>query len=309
MKGGVRGGLIAFLTSRTRSNPLLPSPFIRGRKTIYAQTALEGRKRVCVQAAFLALMLLSTLTFGQSRSPAPLEGVDVEQRLNTQIPMDALFKNENGKEVRIGDLFRGKPVILSLVYYECPMLCTQVLNGLVTSLRPMSFTAGKEFDIITVSFDPEESPQLASNKKSAYIKDYARAGVEKGWHFLTGSQESITRLTRAVGFQYKYDPKIDQFAHASVIMVVTPEGKLSRYFYGIDYSSRDLRWALVDASSNKIGTLADKLLLYCFHYDPTVGKYSAHALNLVRAGGILTILLLGGFILKNAKRKKPDQHV
>jgi protein SCO1/2 len=256
---------------------------------------------------FLLAVLCATTVFGQSRSPAPLEGVDVDQRLNSQVPLDAIFKTENGKEVALRELFRGKPVILTLVYYECPMLCTQVLNGLVSSLRPVTFTPGNEFDIITVSFDPGETPQLATSKKEAYLKDYGRTGAAKGWHFLTGSLESITRLTNSVGFQYKYDEKTDQYAHASAIMVLTPEGKLSRYFYGIDYSSRDVRWALVDASEKKIGTLADKVLLYCFHYDPTLGKYSAHALNLVRLGGILTLLLLGGFILKN--RKKNDQHV
>jgi protein SCO1/2 len=170
----------------------------------------------------------------------------------------------------------------------------------------MTFSAGNEFDIITVSFDPTETPDLASTKKAAYIKDYARKNAEKGWHFLTGNQDSISQLTKAVGFQYRYNEKTDQFAHASAIMVITPDGKLSRYFYGIDYSSRDLRWALVDASKNKIGNIADKLLLYCFHYDATVGKYRAHALNLIRVGGILTVLFLGGFILKNAKRKKTD---
>ena len=270
---------------------------------------LASRTQTRIYLHILLLVLFTSCAFAQSQSPVPLQGVDVNQRLNAQIPMDAIFKNERGEEIRIGELFHGKPVILTLVYYECPMLCTQVLNGLVTSLRPIQFDAGKEFDIVTVSFDPKETPELASNKKAAYIKDYARPGSDKGWHFLTGSQDSISRLTSAVGFQYRYDEQSDQFAHASVIMVLTPEGKMSRYFYGIDYSSRDLRWALVDASKSKIGTIADKILLYCFHYDPTVGKYSASALNLVRLGGIVTVLLLGGFILKNATRKKIDQHV
>ncbi len=173
----------------------------------------------------------------------------------------------------------------------------------------MNFTAGQEFDIITISFDPDETPDLAAAKKAGYLKEYARPQAEKGWHFLTGSEDAISRVTRAVGFKYVYDPKIDQYAHASVIMVLTPQGKVARYFYGIDYSSRDLRFALVDASKSKIGSIADKLLLYCFHYDPTVGKYSAHALNLIRLGGIATLLVLGGFILKMRRKDQLENHV
>lgn len=256
----------------------------------------------------IILVFAGTMS-GQSSLPGPLKSVDVEQRLNAQVPLDAVFKNENGKEVRIADLLDSKPVILTLVYYECPMLCTQVLNGLVSSLRPITFTAGREFDIITISFDPDESTQLASAKKATYVKQYAREDAKQGWHFLTGDQSSIQKVTSAVGFKYSYDPKIDQFAHASVIMVLTPQGKVARYFYGIDYSSRDLRWALVEASKNKIGTIADKVLLYCFHFDPSLGKYSAHAVNLIRLGGVITVLLLGGFILKMRRKDKAEEHV
>jgi protein SCO1 len=255
----------------------------------------------------LFILLLAGSVFAQSRTPVPLQNVDVEQMLGAQVPLNAPFKNERGETVRISDLLKDKPAILTLVYYECPMLCTQVLNGVVTSLRPINFTPGKEFNIITISFDPGETTDLASAKKAAYLQQYGRSGAEQGWHFLTGSQESIAQLTSSVGFKYSYDAKIDQFAHASVIMVLTPEGRVSRYFYGIEYPSRDVRWALVDASEKKIGTIADKILLYCFHYDPKLGKYSAQVVNLIRIGGVLTVLVLGGFVLK--MRRKDKNHV
>jgi protein SCO1 len=254
------------------------------------------------------ILFCVTSVFAQSQIPAPLKNVDVEQLLGAQVPLDAPFKNERGQEVRISDLLNDKPTILTLVYYECPMLCTQVLNGLVTSLRPIPFTPGQEFNIITISFDPGETAALALAKKEAYLKQYGRDHAEEGWHFLTGNQESITKLTSAVGFKYSYDQKIDQYAHASVIMVLTPEGTISRYFYGIEYPSRDLRWALVDASKNKIGTIADRVLLYCFHYDATLGKYSAHAVNLIRLGGVITVLVLGGFILKMRRKDNTENH-
>jgi protein SCO1 len=254
------------------------------------------------------IVICATSAFAQSQIPAPLKNVDIEQLLGAQVPLETPFKNEKGQEVRISDLLNDKPAILTLVYYECPMLCTQVLNGLVTSLRPIPFTPGQEFNIITISFDPGETAALASAKKEAYLKQYGKAEAEQGWHFLTGSQESITQLTSSVGFKYSYDEKIDQYAHASVIMVLTPEGKIARYFYGIEYPSRDLRWALVDASSKKIGTIADKILLYCFHYDATLGKYSAQAVNLIRVGGVITVLALGGFILRMRRKDKTENH-
>ena len=273
----------------------------------YSSTTGGRDARATSFTVAIILFLLTGSLSAQSRTPVPLENVDVEQLLGAQVPVNATFKDETGQDVRISDLLKDKPAILTLVYYECPMLCTQVLNGLVTSLRPITFTPGKEFNIITISFDPGESTDLASAKKTAYLQQYARAGAEQGWHFLTGNQESITQLTSSVGFKYKYDSKIDQFAHASVIMILTPEGKVSRYFYGIEYPSRDLRWALVDASKKKIGTIADKILLYCFHYDPKLGKYSAQVVNLIRIGGVLTVLVLGGFVLK--MRRKDKNHV
>jgi protein SCO1 len=256
----------------------------------------------------ILLLMMAASAFAGNKLPSPLQGVDIAQRLNTQVPLDLHFNNEAGKDVVIGDLLQGKPVILTLVYYECPMLCTQVLSGLVTALRPISLTPGKEFNIITVSFNPREKPALAAAKKESYVKDYDRPNAAKGWFFLTGTQESITKLTQAVGFQYNYDPKINQYAHSTAIMILTPEGKLARYFYGIEYPSRDVRLSLIEASQNKIGTIADKVLLFCFHYDPSQGRYSATVINIIRAGGIVTLLCLGGFILK-MRRKEMTNHV
>ncbi len=262
-------------------------------------------KRFCL----LLLVLMAFTASAQNAIPPMLQGVDIEQRLNSQVPLDLEFVNETGKTIVLNDLMNGKPVILTLVYYECPMLCTQVLNGLISSLKPLTFTPGNEFNIITVSFDPGETPALAVKKKAVYLKEYGRPKVGKGWHFLTGKEKSIAKLTESVGFQYQYDAKIDQYAHGSAIMILTPKGKVSRYFYGIEYSSRDLRFALVESSDNKIGTIADKILLYCFHYDPSQGKYSATAMNLIRLGGVITVLCLGAFILNMRRKDRASIHV
>lgn len=252
----------------------------------------------------LWLILFAGLLFAETVVPAALQDVGIDQKLNAQVPLNLEFRDESGKAVMLRDYFGKKPVILSLAYYECPMLCTYVLNGLVKGLRPLSFDAGNEFEILTVSFDPRETHQLAASKKSVYLKEYGRSKAAAGWHFLTGNSESIRKLTDAVGFRYKYDPKDNQFAHASGIMILTPEGKLARYFYGIEYSSRDIRLALVEASQNKIGSPVDQLLLFCFHYDPTVGKYNAVATNFIRLGGILTVLALGLFVVTSLRKEK-----
>ena len=232
--------------------------------------------------------------------PAVLKKVGIDQRLNEQIPLDAVFKDEHGQEVRLSQFFNGKPVVLALVYYACPMLCNQVMNGMLGSFRQVSFNIGEQFEVVTVSFDPRETPQLAAAKKSTYIKAYNRAGGEAGWHFLTGDEANIKRLTEAVGFHYLWDEQTKQFAHASGIMVLTPEGKLARYFYGIEY--RDLRLGLVEASQNKIGTPVDVLMLYCYHYDPSTGKYGAVVMNIVRLAGGLTVFLIVGLLLVLRKR-------
>ncbi|HVN79470.1 MAG TPA: SCO family protein [Terriglobia bacterium] len=225
--------------------------------------------------------------------PENLRNVGIDQKLNEQVPPGLVFRDETGRVVHLGEYFRNKPIILNLVYFECPMLCTQVLNGLVSCLRTLNFTIGNEFEVITVSFNPHEGPPLAAAKKEAYLDRYSRPGSEGGWHFLTGGEEAIQALTKAVGFRYSYDSRTGQYAHASGIMLLTPQGRVSRYFYGIEYAPRDLRLGLVEASANKIGTVTDQLLLFCYHYDPREGKYSTVILNLIRLGGVLTLLALG----------------
>ena len=237
--------------------------------------------------------------------PKALSGVGIDQKLNEQLPLDLVFRNENGEDVKLGSYFGKKPVVLSLVYYQCPMLCNQVLNGMVTAFKVMAFKPGEEFEVVTVSFDPRETPALAAAKKNTYV-DYLpearRAGAASGWHFLTGDQASIKRITDAVGFRYHWDESTDQFAHASGIFVATPQGKLARYFYGIEYAPRDLRLGLIEAAENKIGSPVDQLLLYCFHYDPATGKYGAAVMNLMRVGGVLTVIAIVGLLLALRRR-------
>ena len=234
--------------------------------------------------------------------PKSLKDVGIDQKLNEQVALDAVFKDEQGNNVRLGQFFHGKPVILSLVYYSCPMLCTQVLNGMMGSLRRVSFNIGEQFEVVTVSFDPKETPQLAAAKKLTYVKGYNRAGAEAGWHFLTGDEANIKRLTESVGFRYTWDEQTKQFAHASGIMVITPEGKIARYFYGIDYPPKDLRFGLIEASQNKIGTPVDALMLYCYHYDPATGKYGVAIMNVMRAAGVVTLVLIVGMLLLLRRR-------
>jgi len=225
--------------------------------------------------------------------PTALRDVRIEQKLDRQLPLDLDFRDESGQQVKLGQYFGKKPVVLALVYYDCPMLCTQVLNGMVTSFRVLPFQIGNEFDVVTVSFDPRETSVLATAKKRIYV-DYLpekmRSGASNGWHFLTGDQANIEKLTEAVGFHYRYDEATKQFAHASAIMLTTPQGTLSRYFYGIDYPARDLRLGLIESSENKIGSPVDQLLLYCYHYDPATGKYGAPVMKVMRIAGVITFL-------------------
>lgn len=263
---------------------------------------------------YVLCALLSALCFPlraqmlDSNAPPPmLREVGIDQKLSTPLPLELFFQDETGQTIQLRQYFDNKPVILAFVYYECPMLCTQVLNGLVESLRTLSFDAGKQFDVITVSFDPGETPKLAAEKKANYLKQYERSGTAAGWHFLTGDSAAIRQLTSAVGFRYKYDASTDQFAHASGLMVITPEGKIARYFYGIEYPARDLRLALIEASENKIGSPVDQLLLYCFHYDPLTGKYGLVIMNVLRVAGVATVLLLGTFMLVMFRRDRRAQ--
>jgi protein SCO1 len=238
------------------------------------------------------------------RMPELLQDVGFDQKLNAQLPLDLRFTDENGRAVKLGDYFGRKPVILTLAYYECPMLCTQVLNGLVSAIGVMNFSVGKEFDIVTVSFDPRDTPERARAKKASYLARYKRESGASGWHFLVGSQREISALTRTVGFRYAYNEKADQFAHATAIMVATPEGRLSHYFYGIEYGPRDLRLALIEAADHRIGSPVDELLLYCFHYDPSSGKYSMAVMTIVRAAGLLTIGGLAAAIVLMRRRER-----
>jgi protein SCO1/2 len=239
-----------------------------------------------------------------SQTPSVLGKVAFEQRLNAQLPLDLPFRDEQGAAVKLGDYFGTKPVVLAFVYYECPMLCTQVLNGLESALRVLTESVGDEFDVVAVSFDPRETPVLALGKKKAYLERYQRPHAEHGWHFLTGDQASIDALTRAAGFSYVWDETSQQFAHASGIVVATPGGALSRYFFGIDYSPRDLKFALIESSSGRIGSLAEQLLLYCYHYDPAAGNYGFVAMRAVQLGGAVTLLALAGFVVMSLRRDR-----
>jgi protein SCO1/2 len=239
--------------------------------------------------------------------PKALQEVGIEQKLNEQLPLDTEFKDENGKTVKLGEYFgKNRPVILALVYYECPMLCNEVLNGLTGSLKGNSLDAGKDFDVVAISFDARENdkPDLAKNKKAGYMRRYERAGTENGWHFLTGTQASIDTITRAVGFKYYWDEKSDQFAHAGGIMIATPEGRLSRYLYGIDYAPIDLKLGLMDSAQGKIGSAVDQLMLYCYHYDPQTGTYGFAILRAMRFAAVLTLLGIGTMFFVFWRRNK-----
>jgi protein SCO1 len=262
-------------------------------------------------AASLILMTASAL--GQSMTsgilsppasvrPPGLKNVGIQQNLHQPIPLDLTFTDDLGRSVRLGDYFGQKPVILNLVYYNCPMLCGEVLNGLERSLRMMKLDVGKDFDVITVSFDPKDTPEMAGRKKAESLKRYNRAGADQGWHFLVGQQGPIDTLTKAAGFQYEYDEKSQQFAHATAIMIVTPEGKIAQYYYGVEYAPKDLRLGLVEAGKGKIGNVVDQLLLYCYHYDPEKGKYSATILRVLRLAGVATMLSLGTLIFMLIRR-------
>ena len=228
--------------------------------------------------------------------PPQLVDVTFEQRLNQQLPLDARFHDETGRAVALGDYFGRRPVVLAFVYYQCPMLCTQVMNGVSSALKVVPFTPGQDFDVVFISFDPRDTPQAAAAKKQALLSDYQQTATAGGWHFLTGDETSIRQVTSAAGFSYRWDEPTRQFAHVSGVLVTTADGRLSRYFYGIEYSPKELRMALVESAGGKIGSAVDKLLLYCYHYNPTPGRYGAIAMNLVRLGGVVTLLCLGGFV-------------
>lgn len=245
-------------------------------------------------------------TYGVATAERPGKAKEVElvQNLDAQIPLDIEFIDETGARVPLRKFFGDKAVVLTPVYYGCPMLCNMVLDGLVSSMRDLRFDVGEQFEIVTFSFDPADTPSDAIKKKNLFVKRYGREGAADGWHFLTGDPASIKALTDAIGFSHAYDEKTGQFAHAANIVVLTPEGRIARYLFGIEYKPRDLRLAILEASENKIGTLADQLLLLCYHYDPATGKYSAAAMNFVRAGGFATVIGLAGFVFVMLRRDR-----
>ena len=269
--------------------------------------------RMMIAAVLLTTLTLCSPAVGQGMTtgimsspanvrPPGLKNVGIEQHLNEQVPPELIFRDENGNQVRLADYFGKKPMILNLVYYQCPMLCGEVLSGLESALRVLKFDVGNQFDVVTVSFDPHETPAMATAKKAEFLKRYGRPGATQGWHFLTGPQQSIDALTKAAGFQYEYDPKSGQFAHTTAIMVLTPEGRIAQYYYGVEYAPKDLRLGLIQASQNKIGNIVDQVLLYCYHYDPATGKYGAVVMRILRLAGAATILTLGLFMLVMFRR-------
>jgi protein SCO1/2 len=264
--------------------------------------------------AALALALLLPVSAAAQMGPVPpppmqatpgvLKEIGWDQKLGEQIPLDLAFRDETGRDVKLGDYFGKKPVVVSLVYYQCPMLCTLSLNGLAGALEVLSFVPGQEFEVVTVSFDPREGPVLAAAKKKTYMARYKRSEAERGWHFLTGPKASIDALTRSVGLRYVWDADTKQFAHPAGMLVATPEGRISRYLFGVEYSPKDLRLALVDAAGGKIGNTVDQVLLFCYQYDPKTGRYSASILNLLRLAAVATVVALGGFILTTSMRRR-----
>lgn len=284
-------------------------------------------KRVLAAAVCLAMTIAgATSAFAQARNypesylryagdptkesspahqmPGILKEVTFRQQLNEQLPLDAAFKDEEGRDVRLGDYFKtGKPVVFAFVYYDCTMLCTQVMNGISSALKVLPFEIGKDFEVVLVSFDPRDTPKAATEKKAAHLKYWSAESTAPAWHFLTGTETEIRRVTQAAGFSYQWDERNNQFAHVSGVLVVTPDGRLSRYFYGIEYSPKELRLALVESGKGAVGSKIDELLLYCFHYDPESGRYGVVVMNLIRLGGVVTVVLMAGFILLMRRRE------
>jgi protein SCO1/2 len=241
-------------------------------------------------------------------TPPQLKLVTFKQRLGDQLPLDARLTDDAGKSVALGDYFTtGRPVVLAFVYYRCPMLCTQVMNGISSALKALPFTPGQDFDVVLVSFDPRDTAADAAEKKRSHLQYWSTESTARGWHFLTADEKSIQRVTSSAGFTYQWDERTQQFAHVSGVLVATPDGKLSRYFYGVEYSPKELRLALVESGEGRIGSVIDELLLYCFHYDPEAGRYGAVIMNLIRLGGVVTLAVMAGFILLS-RRRVPGTH-
>jgi protein SCO1/2 len=239
-----------------------------------------------------------------SSLPAPLREIGFDQHLDQALPLDTPFADERGQTVRIGQYFGSKPVVLAFVYYTCPMLCTQVLNAMTSTLDVLALDAGKDFEVVLVGFDPRETPAQAAAKKAEQLQRYKRPGADAGWHFLTGSEASIKQVAAAAGFRFAWDEQTRQFAHPTGIIVVTPDGRPARYLFGIEYGPRDVRFALLEASAGRIGSVADRLLLYCYHYDPMTGRYGVYIMRTLRIAGIATVLLMATFIVVMVRREK-----
>lgn len=275
----------------------------------------QGVLTACAAAALAVMAVASPLAQrtapgssapGQpAMAPLPmLKDVRIDQKLDEIVPLDLPFVDETGTDVMLRQYFGARPVVVALVYYECPMLCTQVLNGLFTSMEPLKLDAGRDFDLVVVSFDPGETPAMAKAKKAAYLKHYQRPTADAGIHFLTGRQPAIDRLADAVGFRYAYDETIDQYAHPAAVTVLTPQGHVSKYLYGVEFAPMDFRFSVVSAGEGQIGTLVDQALLYCFHYDPATGKYSVAIITFVRLAGLLTLGGLGAFLVVHLRRER-----
>lgn len=239
--------------------------------------------------------------------PLPVRNVGIDQKMNAPVPLDLTFADESGRPVQMKQFFSGKPVLLSLVYYQCPMLCNMVLNGEAQAMKRSGLEVGKDYEAVTVSFDPREKSELAASKKGTYLEKLGQSGAQAGWHFLTGDEKSIRALADSVGFRYQWDESTKQWGHASAIMILTPEARVSRYLFGIQYQWRDLRLALVDASKQKIGNVTDQILLLCYHYDPKQGKYTLAVVNSLRIAGSATLALLGAFVFMNLRRDRRDR--
>lgn len=269
-------------------------------------------KKLLVTLLIGSALVTSTLFGAQNQmadSSATLDNVGLDQKLGSQIPLNLEFANAAGEQVSLGSYFGEKPVLLTLVYYECPMLCTLILNGTLRALRTLEFTAGNEFEVVTVSISPTETPALAQEKKVAYLEKYQRSEAADGWHFLTGKEAEIKALADSVGFRYSYDPESGQYAHASGIMILTPEGKVARYFYGVEYSPRDIRLGLIEATQNEIGSPVDQVLLFCYQYNPLTGKYSFAIMSLLRVAGALTLIGIAVLIVYLLKRDRSGTQV
>lgn len=275
----------------------------------------QRARAVCAVLALLCFATASLLLGGAAHAhdddkrPAALRDVAFDQRLNQQLPLDLNLRDSAGRAVRLGEYFGRKPVLLNFVYYRCRELCPLLSDGLVRALRPISFDVGNQFDIVTVSFDPTDTATSAAAAKSEYIKKYRREGASAGWHVLTGEPAAIKALADAAGFRYSYDAKRNEFAHATGIVVATPQGKISRYYYGIEFSPRDLRLGLIEAAAGKIGSPLDQLLLFCYHYDPLTGQYNLIVTRVVRLAGAATVLGLAGFIVLMLRRERRSQTI